>query len=95
MSLINGTTTFQRKVTADLIAEYVRDRILEGTFAPSTSINEVQLAARLDISRGAGPRSSSAAGSGGVARQHTQPRDISGGPRARGHRGRLHGPRCH
>jgi DNA-binding GntR family transcriptional regulator len=52
MSLINGTTTFQRKVTADLIAEYVRDRILEGTFAPSTSINEVQLAARLDISRG-------------------------------------------
>jgi DNA-binding GntR family transcriptional regulator len=52
MSLINGTVTFQRKVTADLIAEYLRDRILDGTFAPSTNINEVQLAAQLDISRG-------------------------------------------
>lgn len=48
MSLIN---TFQRKVTADLIAEYLRDRILDGTFAPSTSINEVHLATQLEISR--------------------------------------------
>lgn len=52
MSLVNGPVTFQRKVTADLIAEYLRDRILDGTFPPSTSINEVQLAAQLDISRG-------------------------------------------
>jgi DNA-binding GntR family transcriptional regulator len=52
MSLVNGTVTFQRKVTADLIAEYLRDRILDGTFPPSTSINEVQLAAQLEISRG-------------------------------------------
>ena len=48
MGLIN---TFQRKVTADLIAEYLRDRILDGTFAPATSINEVHLAAQLEISR--------------------------------------------
>jgi DNA-binding GntR family transcriptional regulator len=52
MSLTNGPVTFQRKVTADLISEYLRDRILDGTFEPSTSINEVQLAARLEISRG-------------------------------------------
>lgn len=43
---------FQSKVTADLIAEYLRERILDGTFAPSASINEVQLAAHLNISRG-------------------------------------------
>jgi DNA-binding GntR family transcriptional regulator len=52
MSLVNGEVTFQRKVTADLIAEYLRDRILDGTFPPSTNINEVQLASQLDISRG-------------------------------------------
>ncbi|MGX9898942.1 GntR family transcriptional regulator [Arthrobacter sp. SA17] len=43
---------FQSKVTADLIAEYLRERILDGTYAPSTNINEVQLAALLNISRG-------------------------------------------
>ncbi|WP_461163993.1 GntR family transcriptional regulator [Arthrobacter sp. R4-81] len=43
---------FQSKVTADLIAEYLRERILDGTFAPSSNINEVQLAAHLNISRG-------------------------------------------
>ena len=43
---------FQSKVTADLIAEYLRERILDGTYAPSTNINEVQLAAHLNISRG-------------------------------------------
>ena len=48
LGLIN---TFQRKVTSDLIAEYLRDRILDGTFAPATSINEVHLAAQLEISR--------------------------------------------
>lgn len=52
MSLVNGPVTFQSKVTADLIAEYLRGRILDGTFAPSTNINEVQLAAQLNISRG-------------------------------------------
>jgi DNA-binding GntR family transcriptional regulator len=52
MSLENGTAMFQSKVTANLIADYLRDRILDGTFAPSTSINEVQLAAQLEISRG-------------------------------------------
>jgi DNA-binding GntR family transcriptional regulator len=39
-------------VTVDLIAEYLRDRILDGTFGPATNINEVQLAAQLEISRG-------------------------------------------
>jgi DNA-binding GntR family transcriptional regulator len=52
MSLTNGTVTFQAKVTSDLIAEYLRDRILDGTFGPSSNINEVQLAAHLNISRG-------------------------------------------
>jgi DNA-binding GntR family transcriptional regulator len=48
MSLINS---FQRKVTADLIAEYLRDRILDGSLAPSTSINETHLASQLEIGR--------------------------------------------
>lgn len=52
MSLANETVTFQAKVTADLIAEYLRERILDGTFAPSTNVNEVQLATKLNISRG-------------------------------------------
>lgn len=52
MSVIKGTVKFQSKVTADLIAEYLRERILDGTFGPSTNINEVQLAAHLNISRG-------------------------------------------
>ena len=52
MSLTKGEVNFQSKVTADLIAEYLRERILDGTFAPSASINEVQLAAHLNISRG-------------------------------------------
>jgi DNA-binding GntR family transcriptional regulator len=52
MSLTKGVVNFQSKVTADLIAEYLRERILDGTFAPSASINEVQLAAHLNISRG-------------------------------------------
>jgi DNA-binding GntR family transcriptional regulator len=52
MSHANATITFQSKVTSDLIAEYLRDRILDGTFAPSTNINEVQLATSLNISRG-------------------------------------------
>lgn len=52
MSLMKGAVKFQSKVTADLIAEYLRERILDGTFGPSTNINEVQLAAHLNISRG-------------------------------------------
>lgn len=52
MSHANEPITFQSKVTSDLIAEYLRDRILDGTFAPSTNINEVQLATTLNISRG-------------------------------------------
>lgn len=48
----SGAIKLQSKVTADLIAEYLRERILDGTFAPSTNINEVQLAAHLNISRG-------------------------------------------
>lgn len=52
MSLMKGAVKFQSKVTADLIAEYLRERILDGTFGPSMNINEVQLAAHLSISRG-------------------------------------------
>jgi len=49
MDLTIGTVALKSKVTADLIAEYLRDRILDGTFRPSTNINEAQLAAHLRL----------------------------------------------
>lgn len=38
--------------TSSVIAEQLRDRILDGSFAPGEQISEVQLAARLKMSRG-------------------------------------------
>lgn len=41
-----------RRPTADRVADLIRARIVDGTFAPGTQLGEVQLAEQLGVSRG-------------------------------------------
>lgn len=41
-----------RRPTATIIAETIRDRIIDGSFEPGMQLTEVQLATRLGVSRG-------------------------------------------
>lgn len=42
----------ERRATAGVIADVIRDRIIDGTFPPGTQLAEVQLAGQLGVSRG-------------------------------------------
>lgn len=42
----------ERETTASIIADRVRDRIIDGTFEPGQQLGEVQLASQLHVSRG-------------------------------------------
>lgn len=42
----------ERRATADIIADLIRERIMDGSFAPGEQLGEVQLAEQLDVSRG-------------------------------------------
>lgn len=42
----------ERKATASVIADAIRERIIDGTFPPGAQLGEVQLAEQLDVSRG-------------------------------------------
>lgn len=42
----------ERRATADIIADLIRERIMDGSFAPREQLGETQLAEQLDVSRG-------------------------------------------
>ncbi|HEX9683815.1 MAG TPA: GntR family transcriptional regulator [Acidimicrobiales bacterium] len=42
----------ERRPTATVIAEAIRERIIDGSFTPGTQLTEMQLANQLDVSRG-------------------------------------------
>lgn len=42
----------ERRATADIIADLIRERIMDGSFAPGEQLGEAQLAEQLDVSRG-------------------------------------------
>lgn len=48
----DGTPVFQRRLTAELIADHLREQIVLGIFRPGQQINEPGLAAQLQTSRG-------------------------------------------
>ncbi|SFB04999.1 DNA-binding transcriptional regulator, GntR family [Amycolatopsis marina] len=52
MNGLDSMSPMRSQGTADLIANEIRARILDGTFASGEQINEVHLAARLQVSRG-------------------------------------------
>lgn len=52
MTGIDNMVPMPLRVTSAVIAEQLRERILDGSFAPGEQISELQLAARLNMSRG-------------------------------------------
>lgn len=42
----------ERRATASVIADVIRERVIDGSFPPGTQLGEVQLAEQLDVSRG-------------------------------------------
>lgn len=52
MSGLDSVSSMKALGTADLIADQLRERIHDGSFAAGEPINEVHLAARLEMSRG-------------------------------------------
>lgn len=52
MSLSPGLDPLQRRATVEVVADALRGRIIDGTFAPGSQLGEVQLAAQLGVSRG-------------------------------------------
>ncbi|WGW11659.1 GntR family transcriptional regulator [Saxibacter everestensis] len=52
MKGLDSVAPMRAQGTADLIADQLRERILDGSFAAGEPINEVHLAARLEMSRG-------------------------------------------
>ena len=52
MGPFEGLEPVERETTASIIADRIRERIMDGTFAPGTQLGEAQLASRLAVSRG-------------------------------------------
>ena len=52
MSALDRLSPHRAKGTASLIADQLRDLILDGSFQPGEQVNEVHVAARLEVSRG-------------------------------------------
>jgi DNA-binding GntR family transcriptional regulator len=52
MTGVDNMVPLPLRVTSAVIAEQLRERILDGSFAPGEQISELQLAAKLQMSRG-------------------------------------------
>jgi len=49
---LTGLEPVERRSTAAIVADRIRTAIMRGTFPPGTQLGEVELAARLGVSRG-------------------------------------------
>ncbi len=52
MTMSANLDPVERRATASVIADVVRERVIDGSFAPGTQLGEVQLAEQLGVSRG-------------------------------------------
>lgn len=52
MTLPANLDRVERRATASVIADVIRERVIDGSFSPGAQLGEVQLAERLGVSRG-------------------------------------------
>ncbi|MBW3557926.1 MAG: GntR family transcriptional regulator, partial [Actinobacteria bacterium] len=52
MTLPTNLDRVERRATASVIADVIRERVIDGSFPPGAQLGEVQLAEQLGVSRG-------------------------------------------